>query len=1164
MNLTITPLTIPSYLIFANGDRSPIHGEINLGNLTALVAHVTEPLLSVRDLVDNNYKVIFEQSGGLVTNSNTKEVIELQRFNNQWMIATADMLALRQDGKPTNFSSTNTFSLKTNPHAAVTSTSLPAEQSTQQRTAGISPVKAFETTSIADPIELTLDDLDGQDIRPRTTHRNVRATVIDLHEKMGHQPCAIMCQAISGFDPPWKNTGVTCAQVKRVMARHHCVTCFLAKRNKLPKGQSAGDRKSTLQPGDILSTDPVGKINPVSVNGNQYFFLFKDVATGFLHAIPSKTKTGFLQALKQVHSFYTTHGHKPKILRSDQGTEEQATDVTQWLSTPAIAMTREHSAPYAQYQNSVERDVQTVCKGVSAMLHGQMWLRADQWELALGHFISCRNASPNVHDKRRSPLQRVTNTSVNLTRSFLFTFGDIVAVNLPDVDRHWKFDVKNDIGIYVGQPLGSVHSCYIYWPYSHTISERTSVSKLPITDLQMLKWLGIRETMRQGSLPFSVIRDAVHDFSSNAEPQLGMNIDDIVENEAEPTFSFKVPLYDIDENEYVPDIASVEIPSRKRKASKIHKPSLVSRHWTRSHANDVPSEEDPYANFMTRMATVSNLDSNIYQAYSSTTRSDDTPTVRTAQKRGDWDKWTECIIKEVQMLIDRGTLEKVDATSLLKGSKVIHSTMQLKIKRLASGEIDKYKARCCARGDQLAGEIKETYSPTISALAYAVVHQLAVIDNMEMCTIDTVGAYLYQDYPDDALPIYMKFESAVANACGLDPNQLYRIRKYLYGLPDAGRAYYQAYSQHLISHDYKQTISDPCLFVKFDGVNRTYVWIHVDDTFVATTNIREKETIQTILREVFEITVSDNVDQYLGVSMTTLPDGSVKLTQPKQLIPLFEKYQPELMRKATTPMYATADEYSDQTPIDSKTYRTLLGSLIYILKSRPDIATALSFASTHAVNPTVGAYQELLSCVSYLYHTQDQGLILMRGDSTTPLTLRCYVDASYLVHPDSKSHTGYCLSFGDIGTFYSKSSKQSLVTTSSTHAEMRALYQLSQEIVYVVALCDELHRPISLPAIVMEDNQPVIDLSGPHSGRTKKCKHFLMLINYIRERVDEGLFELRKVPSHLNSSDLLTKRLGGQDYRHKAQSILGVLPGETRILPVNPKQRHPNVEPHST
>ena len=122
-------------------------------------------------------------------------------------------------------------------------------------------------------------------------------------------------------------------------------------------------------------------------------------------------------------------------------------------------------------------------------------------------------------------------------------------------------------------------------------------------------------------------------------------------------------------------------------------------------------------------------------------------------------------------------------------------------------------------------------------------------------------------------------------------------------------------------------------------------------------------------------------------------------------------------------------------------------------------------------NPTKANFDELLLVVDYLWQTKEQGLILHPAPyKNAPLTLICHVDASYLAHE-------YCLSFGKFGSFYSKSSKQKLVATSSTHAEIRTLYTLILDIIYIVHLCQEVGRPINLPAIVFEDNQPIIDLT---------------------------------------------------------------------------------------
>ena len=111
------------------------------------------------------------------------------------------------------------------------------------------------------------------------------------------------------------------------------------------------------------------------------------------------------------------------------------------------------------------------------------------------------------------------------------------------------------------------------------------------------------------------------------------------------------------------------------------------------------------------------------------------------------------------------------------------------------------------------------------------------------------------------------------------------------------------------------------------------------------------------------------------------------------------------------------------------------------------------------------------------------------------LILKCYVDKSYLTHPDSKSHQGYCLSFGGIRPFYSKSSKQQLVSTCSTQRGIRALQSLVVYTIFIVELCKELGRSIKLPAIVFEDNGAVIALLQEMTSRAKRCRHFLIVIN---------------------------------------------------------------------
>jgi len=168
------------------------------------------------------------------------------------------------------------------------------------------------------------------------------------------------------------------------------------------------------------------------------------------------------------------------------------------------------------------------------------------------------------------------------------------------------------------------------------------------------------------------------------------------------------------------------------------------------------------------------------------------------------------------------------------------------------------------------------------------------------------------------------------------------------------------------------------------------------------------------------------------------------------------------------------------------------------------------------------------------------------------LRLYCEVDASYLLHSDSKGHTGYNISFyGTTGTFHNRSVKQTAVATSSTHAEARAIFTLAKELNFIIALCQELRIPLELPAIITEDNSAVVTMANSDSGHTKKCKHFLMVLNYIKEQIALGQIEARKIYGKLNTADMHTKPLRSSEFLAMANKILGRPPPPLPTTPLD-------------
>jgi len=363
----------------------------------------------------------------------------------------------------------------------------------------------------------TLDLNQLQCLSCTTASDETRNKVQLLHERMGHSSMQCMIDAIT--KETWI-TNVTASDIKKFFQDDKCPTCILAKRNSLPIPKSITDPK-TLQVGQLLSGDIVGPITPSTRNGDKYFYLFCDRRSGFLHAYTAASKAGFITALKDVCSFYAKHGHKVKGFRSDSEHIMIYGDVAIYLEENNIEQTM--SLPNAHFQNLVERHVQTINNTLSTIIHGQDILNSTFWDYALYHAIQLRNICPNTKTEGRSPLSLVTGSGItDLTRSFLFKFGQPVAARIHKTDKEWKFDLKRDIGIYLGEAKGSVNGGLVYFPSNGRI--------LPCHDLISLK-INIENFQR-----LSYIRDNVKRIPSEKldELQIGLPEEKNVKGDTAP------------------------------------------------------------------------------------------------------------------------------------------------------------------------------------------------------------------------------------------------------------------------------------------------------------------------------------------------------------------------------------------------------------------------------------------------------------------------------------------------------------------------------------------------------------------------------------------------------------------------------------------------------
>ncbi len=1060
-------------VMFGNGHTADTDMQTTIGRFPAIVCKdrdLQEDLISVNPLLDAGFKLTMEGDQGTLTNEDSGTTIDVTRDGARWSVSLRDLAHATGDASSPDYGGSRDV------------------------------VEAYAITN--------------------TESKSLRERVITLHERLGHANAEAMCDAISGDDPCWTHSDLTPAQVRRVMRRHKCLVCHLAKRQRPPISPPSGDRRD-FPPGYCISGDII-PVSPPAHDGSTMFFLFADVRTGYMVVFTGKAKDSFLEAFKQAVAHFRQYGHEVKCFRSDAETVLKDGKMGAYLKEHGF--THELSTPDAHYQNFVERYVQTINKFTSALLHGQDVLQSKHWNWALFHAVDCRNRVPNSKSRPSSPYEIITGRKTNLQKTFRFAFGDLVAVHLPKEKRSWKFDLRWDIGIFVGQPENSVEAAMVYFPFKNQLLVRTDIAKLDMSEEAYKRFYLKRYDMHGESTSTT---NRVYRRLEEAQFDFDKPLSEDEDNDPAPE-AVSVPLMEADE---VPEALRTEVRRRLRRAWD----HLPPRRTTRSMVQ-ARSELEEYVE-----AQVVRVYAAAVKAYAARASG---PTVKEALESRLRDQWIMAMVDEIieTMLNTTKTLRPEDIDES-KEYKLIHTTMQLKIKMKTDTIVDKLKARLCACGNELEEVESETYSPTVSNLTHSFMLQVAVHDRMHIQLIDTKSAYLCQDYPQDVTPLYIKLPKRVAEAIDLDPNQTYRVLKYIYGLPDAGRAYYDAYSNHLMENGFSRTVSDHCLFYKIvSPVRRVYVWIHVDDTLIAADLLEDIESFKEMMTKRFEITVNAEADHHLGVNIQKLPDGSLKLTQSKLLNAVFEECRDALRSKSTRPTVPLKPtrEVTESEPYDRKNFLHLLGMLNYLLRSRPDIATALSYAASKSSKPTRHDYECLLDVVRYLWKTRDHGLVIHPGDPHQPLKLKCYVDASFMSHEDSRGHSGYCLSVGDLSAFYSKSNKQPLVATSSTHAEVKALYQLTTDLIFLINLSDEIGRSIDLPAVIFEDNNPTVQVTSSLSARIKRSKHFLMLINFIRHQVTLGLVEIRKVATQDNVADVLTKPLSWREFGPKAARLLGI------------------------
>jgi hypothetical protein len=467
-------------------------------------------------------------------------------------------------------------------------------------------------------------------------------------------------------------------------------------------------------------------------------------------------------------------------------------------------------------------------------------------------------------------------------------------------------------------------------------------------------------------------------------------------------------------------------------------------------------------------------------------------------------------------MVEEGVYEHIKFDNIANKKRIIGSMIVLQVKRTPDGKIDKYKARLVALGNQQTrdqyGNIK---SPTARSATVKMLMAIQAKIDGHSCVMDVKGAYLKSVIDPDKEVLYLR----------LPNGQYVKLKKYLYGLKQAGYEWNDLLANTLNTSGYIQSQYDPCVFFKNYKNGYIIMATHVDDFYVISTHdIYIKKLHEILTKEFNEVTIKQgDVLGYLGMEVTR-KNGEVKLAQPGYIIKILEKSGINLDKDFVDTAYVEPKQPKprDAPKVDRHKYLELIGMLNYLaVLTRPDILYALSRCAQRCSDPDEYDLKMVLRIFKYLNGTRNFGLSFR---SSPDIKLRCWVDASHIHYDDGKGHFGYCFSLGDgDGCFYARSQKMKIVTPAgSTETEYVALYEATTEIVFLRHLLAEIGFHQEEPTVVFEDNMSTIHMAHGR-GDFHKQKHIAVKYHYTRQELKNGTIRVKHCQTENMLADVLTK-----------------------------------------
>ena len=353
------------------------------------------------------------------------------------------------------------------------------------------------------------------------------------------------------------------------------------------------------------------------------------------------------------------------------------------------------------------------------------------------------------------------------------------------------------------------------------------------------------------------------------------------------------------------------------------------------------------------------------------------------------------------------------------------------------------------------------------------------------------------------------------------PDHVLYLKKSLYSLNQAPRAWYDRLTQYLMSHGFTRGKADQTLFIKREDGELIVAQVYVNDIIFGSTKDELARSFSKLMQAEFKMSMIGELNHFLGLQIRQQELG-IFLFQSKYARNLVKKFGFESASFVRTPMSSNVKLTIDLLgkSVDSSLYRSMIGSLLYFIVSRLDISYSMGVYARYQANPKKSHMITLKRIIKYVKTTAGFGVWYNKDTNDV---LAGYSDADWAGNADNrKSISRGCFCMGDnLVSWMSK--KQNSISLSTVEVEYNAAGSCCTQLLWMQKLL--INYGIRQEHLTIYcDNTSAMNISK-NLIQHSRTKHIKIRHHFIRELVEDGTLTLEFIHIDDQKADLFTKPL---------------------------------------